>query len=84
MLILSRKENESIQIGRDIEITIVQTGKGYAKIGIKAPKSLVILRKELIAQIKDENLHSVLHKSDIKQLKALREKFHKNESKSKD
>ncbi len=65
MLILSRKENESIVIGEGIEIKIVQTGKGYAKIGIDAPKSLMILRKELITQIKDENLHSVV-KSDIK------------------
>ncbi|MBK1971539.1 carbon storage regulator CsrA [Campylobacter sp. TTU-622] len=62
MLILSRKENESIKIGEDIEIKIVQTGKGYAKIGIEAPKSLMILRKELITQIKDENLHSVVQK----------------------
>ncbi|CAG9468800.1 carbon storage regulator [Campylobacter upsaliensis] len=59
MLILSRKEGQSLQIGEDIEIKIVQTGKGYAKIGIEAPRSLLILRKELIMQIKDENLHSV-------------------------
>lgn len=59
MLILSRKEGESIQLGEDIEIKVVQTGNGYAKIGIEAPKSLMILRKELIAQIKDENLHSI-------------------------
>ncbi|EAJ0236334.1 carbon storage regulator, partial [Campylobacter upsaliensis] len=58
-LILSRKEGQSLQIGEDIEIKIVQTGKGYAKIGIEAPRSLLILRKELIMQIKDENLHSV-------------------------
>ncbi|EAI1310589.1 carbon storage regulator [Campylobacter coli] len=65
MLILSRKENESIVIGKGIEIKIVQTGKGYAKIGIDAPKSLMILRKELLTQIKDENLHSVV-KNDVK------------------
>ncbi len=58
MLILSRKENESIQIGDDIEIKIIQTTRRYTKIGIEAPKSLMILRKELLAQIKDENLHS--------------------------
>ena len=39
MLILSRKEGQSLQIGEDIEIKIVQTGKGYAKIGIEAPRS---------------------------------------------
>ncbi|EAC1839670.1 TPA: carbon storage regulator CsrA [Campylobacter lari] len=59
MLILSRKENESIKIGDDIEIKVVQTGKGYAKIGIEAPKSLMILRKELIEQVKNENLHAI-------------------------
>ena len=59
-MILSRKEGQSLQIGDEIEIKIVQTGKGYAKIGIEAPKSLLILRKELITQIKDENLHSVV------------------------
>ncbi|ASQ30719.1 carbon storage regulator [Campylobacter avium LMG 24591] len=65
MLILSRKENESIRIGEDIEITIIQTNKAYTKIGIKAPQSSIILRKELINDIKDENLHSKLSK-DIK------------------
>lgn len=65
MLILSRKENESVQIGEDVEIKIIQIGKGYVKIGIEAPKSLMILRKELITQIKDENLHSIIS-SDIK------------------
>lgn len=65
MLILSRKENESVQIGDDIELKIIQIGKGYVKIGIEAPKSLMILRKELIAQIKDENLHSIIS-SDVK------------------
>ncbi|AJC86500.1 carbon storage regulator CsrA [Campylobacter sp. RM16704] len=59
MLILSRKESESIKIGDDIEIKVVQTGKGYAKIGIEAPKSLMILRKELIEQVKSENLHAI-------------------------
>ena len=65
MLILSRKENESIIIGEGIEIKVVQTGKGDAKIGIEAPKSLMILRKELVQQVKDENLHSVVQ-NDIK------------------
>ena len=63
MLILSRKENEGIQIGEDIEIRLIQSNKGYAKIGISAPKSVLILRKELIAQIKDENLHSNINEA---------------------
>ncbi len=75
MLILSRKEDESIQIGDDIEIKIIQTTKGYAKIGIEAPKSLMILRKELIAQIKDENLHSATQ--EARALEILGKKFKK-------
>ena len=65
MLILSRKEGESIIIGDGIEVKIVQTGRGYAKVGIEAPKSLMILRKELVQQVKDENLHSVV-KNEVK------------------
>lgn len=73
MLILSRKEGQSLQIGDNVEIKIVQTSKGYAKIGIEAPKSLLILRKELITQIKDENLHSIVQ-GDVK-LEALSKKL---------
>lgn len=73
MLILSRKENESVIIGDGIEVKIIQTGKGYAKIGIEAPKSLMILRKELVMQITDENLHSVVQ-NDVK-LEALSKKL---------
>lgn len=64
MLILSRKEEESVKIGEDIEIKIVQTAKGYVKIGIDAPKSLLILRKELLDDVKDKNLLSV-EKKDV-------------------
>lgn len=64
MLILSRKEEESVKIGDDIEIKIVQTAKGYVKIGIDAPKSLLILRKELMDDVKDKNLLSV-EKEDV-------------------
>ena len=59
MLILSRKEEESVQIGEDIEIKIIQTSRGFVKIGIEAPKSLLILRKELLDDVKDKNLLSV-------------------------
>ena len=64
MLILSRKEEESIRIGEDIEIKVVQTAKGYVKLGIEAPKSILVLRKELIDDVKDKNLLSV-EKDDV-------------------
>lgn len=69
MLILTRKDGESIQIADDIEITVLSSSKGMTKLAIKAPKSLMILRSELLNQIKDENLHSVADKNaDLKNL----------------
>lgn len=73
MLILSRKENESIQIGEDIEIKVVQTARGFVKIGIEAPKSVLVLRKELLDEVKDKNLLSV--KKDNVALDALSKKI---------
>lgn len=59
MLILTRKPEESIIINDNIEICIVEIGEGYVKIGINAPKSVKILRKEIIVEIKEENEESL-------------------------
>lgn len=55
MLALSRKNNESIIIGNDIEITILEIKGDQVKIGITAPKSVSIYRKEIYLQIKESN-----------------------------
>ena len=55
MLVISRKENQKIKIGENIEIVIVEISKGQVKIGIEAPKEIQILRSELIDEIKEEN-----------------------------
>jgi carbon storage regulator len=55
MLVISRKINEKIKIGDDIEITIISIDKNQVKIGIEAPKNVTILRAELIEQITKEN-----------------------------
>ena len=53
MLALSRRINESIIIGNDIEITILEVKGEQVKIGISAPKSVPIYRKEIYLQIKE-------------------------------
>jgi len=65
MLVLTRKNGESILIGDEIEITILSTKNDQVKIGIKAPKSTEIIRKELITQISNENLQAADLKMDI-------------------
>ena len=55
MLALSRKTNESIMLGNDIEITVLEIKGDQVKIGVNAPKSVSIFRKEIYLQIQEEN-----------------------------
>ena len=47
MLVLTRKRAESIKIGNDIVIKVIQTNRGIVKLGIEAPPNVRILRAEL-------------------------------------
>lgn len=47
VLILSRRESESICLGDDIVLTVVTVGKDKVRIGVKAPPGIRILRQEL-------------------------------------
>ena len=51
MLALARKVNQSIMIGDDIEITLLEIKGDQVKIGISAPKSIPVYRKEIYLQI---------------------------------
>ncbi|WP_144485424.1 carbon storage regulator CsrA [Bacillus pumilus] len=55
MLVLSRKLNQSIQIGDDIEVKIISIEGDQVKIGIEAPKYIDIHRKEVYLSIQEEN-----------------------------
>ena len=70
MLILGRKDGEKIHIGNDIVISIETIAKGMVKIGIEAPKDIVILRGELKEKIKDANTQASM-KPTVEQLKNL-------------
>lgn len=58
MLILARKENESIIVGDDIEITIVNIKGDHVKIGIEAPHSVKVYRKEIYTEIQNANIEA--------------------------
>lgn len=59
MLALSRKINESIMIGHDIEITVLEIKGEQVKLGINAPKSVPLYRKEIYMQIQEANKEAV-------------------------
>ena len=73
MLALARKVNESIMIGNDIEITVLEIKGDQIKLGVKAPKSVPIYRKELYVQIQEENIQAG-SAVDVEALKGLFQK----------
>jgi len=55
MLVLTRKKGQSIMIGEDIEITVVDIQGDQIRLGIEAPKNVAIHRKEVFIEIQEEN-----------------------------
>lgn len=47
MLVIRRRSGETLLIGDQIEIEILETGSSHVKLGIRAPKHVVVLRKEI-------------------------------------
>ena len=55
MLILTRKEDQSIVIGEDIRITVVSVSGGTVRLGIDAPRDLAVHRSEIYDKISEQN-----------------------------
>jgi len=69
MLVLARKINESIMIGDDIEIVVIDIKGDQIKLGIKAPRRISVHRKEIYNEIQSENIaamRSDLNKDTLK------------------
>lgn len=69
MLVLSRKINQSIVIGDDIEIMLVDIRGDQIKLGINAPKTVKIFRKEVYEEVENQNREAA--KSTIEELNIL-------------
>ena len=54
MLVLSRQKDESIMIGDDVEITIVDVRGDKVRLGINAPRNITVHRKEIYLAIQKE------------------------------
>ena len=55
MLILTRKSGESITIGDDVKVTVVEIKGKQVRVGIDAPRSYIIHREEVYISIQEEN-----------------------------
>ena len=69
MLALSRRINESIMLGKDIEITILEIKGDQVKLGITAPREVPVYRKEIYLQIQDSNKAA----TDVSGMQALKD-----------
>ncbi|MBE5935010.1 MAG: carbon storage regulator CsrA [Lachnospiraceae bacterium] len=68
MLALSRKVGESIIINNDIEIVVLDVKGEQIKIGINAPKTVPIYRKEVYVQIQEANKEAMETETTVEQL----------------
>ena len=55
MLVLTRKENESILIGDEIEVKVLDLKENQVKLGIVAPRAVAVHRREVYLAIRAEN-----------------------------
>jgi len=60
MLVLTRKSGESIRIGNNITITVLDNSSSQIKLGIQAPTDIPIHRSEVYERIQQENRQAVL------------------------
>ena len=59
MLVLTRKTNQSIMIGDDVEISVLAVSRDKIRLGITAPKDIPVFRKEVWLSIKDGEVEGV-------------------------
>ncbi len=72
MLILTRKVNERIMIGEEIEVAVVEIRGDQVKLGIVAPQNVTVHRREVFDQIQEENREAALGAAtDLSELSGL-------------
>ena len=66
MLVLTRRPGESIVIGQDIVITVIEIKGGQVRIGIDAPREIDVYREEIYEQVRQENLAAIANVDEIR------------------
>ena len=65
MLVLTRKSNQSIMIGDDIEVSVLAIMGEKVRIGIEAPRSIPVFRKEVYLEIQQDRATDAAGKADV-------------------
>jgi len=68
MLVFTRKRDEAIIIGDGIEIRVLRTGRDGVRLGVTAPTSVAVHRREIYDLIRAENEAAVRSPDDLQQL----------------
>lgn len=71
MLVLARKVGQSIIIGDNIELTVIEVRGEQVRIGIQAPRSIAVHRRELLEQIRAENIDAAAQEITDDQIPAV-------------
>jgi len=78
VLVLARKPNQSIMIGDDIEIKVIEVKGDQIKLGIQAPKHIAVHRKEVYEEIKKANIEATKSKKSESTFKKIADLLKKN------
>src|SRR4051795_1089137 len=65
MLVLTRKSNQSIMIGDDIEVSVLSVMGEKVRIGISAPRDIPVFRKEVYLEIQQDRANEAAGKDDV-------------------
>lgn len=65
MLVLTRRPGQSVYIGDDVKVTLVEIKGNQVRIGIDAPSSVRIFREEIYLQILEENQSAAALSADV-------------------
>lgn len=60
MLVLTRRANQSIVIGRDVVVTVLEVRGDQVRLGIRAPREVTVHREEVWAEIQRENREAAM------------------------
>ena len=71
MLVLTRRANQSIMIGHDIVVTVLEVRGDQVRLGIRAPRSVDVHREEVFASLQQANKDAVTSTRNLKSLEGI-------------